>query len=234
MAEQLILDLPFRAAMGREDFLISAANAGAVAGIDGWAGWPHGKSLLVGPEASGKTHLAHVWADRTGAEVVMALDLDDVVLDRLIDACAVVVEDLHRMDGTPQAETALFHLLNALVGAGRPVLMTSRLGPGALPVGLPDLASRIAQAQLLTLDPPDDALLAAVMVKLAQDRGLRLTPGMLDYALPRFERSFAAARDLVDRLNALSLEKKQSPSRAHLKMLFDADRGEPTDPDPAP
>jgi len=39
-ASQLILDLPVRPALGREDFFVAESNATAVAWIDRWPDWP--------------------------------------------------------------------------------------------------------------------------------------------------------------------------------------------------
>ena len=59
--EQLVLDLPSRAALGREDFFISPTNALAVQALDRWPGWATGNLALCGPAASGKSHLVQVW-----------------------------------------------------------------------------------------------------------------------------------------------------------------------------
>jgi hypothetical protein len=59
---------------------------------------------------------------------------------------------------------------------------------------LPDLDSRMRQAALARIEAPDDALLSALLLKLAHDRGLKLTPAILAHVLPRIERSAAAVR----------------------------------------
>ncbi len=82
MAEQLTFDLPLRPAMGRDDFYISDANAGAVAQIDGWRDWPTGKLVLCGATGSGKTHLAHVWAAQSSAQIV-AMDRSGALLTKV-------------------------------------------------------------------------------------------------------------------------------------------------------
>jgi chromosomal replication initiation ATPase DnaA len=230
MAEQLILDLPHRVAMGRDDFLVSAANAEAVAGIDDWRGWTHGSAVLVGPEASGKTHLAHVWAEMSGARVIAAAALNEAALDRLIDAPAVVVEDAERRGEDAGVETRLFHLMNAQAGGRGHILLTARSRPAAWGLRLPDLASRAAQARLLPIGAPDDGLLAAVMVKLAADRGLSLAPEAVSYALMRCERSFAAIADLVHRLDRAAVTRQKAPNRALLKTLLEP--GDPGSTDP--
>lgn len=217
MAEQLLLDLPVRTALGRDDFFVSDANAAAVAGIEAWQDWPHGKMVLVGPEASGKTHLAHVWAAMTSARVVEAETLAEVSPDDI--GPALVVEDADRITGDA-AETALFHLHNSVLGQGGRLLLTARSDPARWPVSLPDLKSRMQQAGVLKLQGPDDALLSAVMVKLAADRQLALGPDLISYAVLRMERSFVAARQLVQAIDARALRDKTRPTKPMIATLL--------------
>ena len=49
LPRQLAFDLQFRAASGREDFLVSPVNAAAVAAVDGWASWPQRAQAIAGP-----------------------------------------------------------------------------------------------------------------------------------------------------------------------------------------
>lgn len=224
MAEQLTFDLPLRPAMGRDDFFVSSANAGAVAQIDAWQAWPMAKLILCGPAASGKTHLAHVWATMTSAQIVQAKDVA-AQLESLTDAPALVVEDADQScdEGSPSKadrEEGLFHLHNALAHRGAPLLITARTPPSRWGTTLPDLASRMAQAGLAKLDAPDDALLMAVMMKRAFDRKLPLAPNILTYAAPRLERSFAAADAFIARVDALSLSQKRKPSMAHARAAL--------------
>lgn len=238
MAQQLTFDLPLRPAMGRDDFFVSAANAGAVAQIDAWAGWPTAKLVLCGPPASGKTHLAHVWAAATGAQIVQAKDVV-ARLETLTEAPALVVEDADHIceDRSPckgDWEEGMFHLHNAMAHRGAPLLITARKPPSRWGIVLPDLASRMAQAGLAKLDAPDDALLMAVMMKRAFDRKLPLSPNLLTFAAPRLERSFAAADAFIARVDALALSEKRKPSMAHARAaLADAALASPPDDPPS-
>lgn len=220
MARQLPLDLPLRPALGRDDFFVSAPNVAAVAQIDGWRDWAFGKLVLVGPKGAGKTHLAHVWAEMAGARMLVAADLDASASERLADAPALVLEGAEAVAGNPEREEALFHLHNALLQTGAPLLMTARAAPSRWGMALPDLASRIGQAGIARLAPPDDALLMAVMMKRAVDRQLAVSPRILRYAAPRLERSFAAADAFVAHLDALSLADKSKPTMGHAKAAL--------------
>jgi chromosomal replication initiation ATPase DnaA len=212
MARQLVLDLPIRPAMGRGDFFVTGSNAAAVARVEAWADWPFGKLVLAGPEGAGKTHLAHVWAGLSGAAIVTARDIAEAQMPRLAALPALAVEEADAIAGDREAETRLFHLHNALAGQGRPMLFTARNAPARWGLTLPDLESRMGQAELARIDPPDDALLSALILKLAHDRALRLSPAILSHALPRLERSAAAAQGFVERLDALAMAAKR-PAR---------------------
>src|SRR4051794_4602062 len=106
---QLALDLPYRPALGREDFLVGSANAEAVAFIDRWPDWPSRMLALIGPPGSGKSHLAEVWRQRTGARLIACSDLSLTRIPGLIGEGALVIEDA---PGERLEERGLFHLLN--------------------------------------------------------------------------------------------------------------------------
>jgi len=200
---QLALSLPHEPAFGRDDFLVGEANRTAAAAFDRWPQWSLPTVLLVGPPGSGKSHLVAAWARRAGAAVVAAADLDGVDPLVLVEGPAVAVEDADR---APGAGVALVHLLNAARAAATAVVVTARTGPQAWPAVLPDLASRLRAATRLDLAEPDDALLAAVLVKLFSDRQIAVEPAVVDYIVPRMERSLAAANRLVAALDAAALE----------------------------
>ncbi|RMD88740.1 MAG: chromosomal replication initiator DnaA, partial [Alphaproteobacteria bacterium] len=195
MTRQLPLPLPSRPALGRGDFFVSPANAAALAALDDWRNWPDGRLALIGPEGAGKSHLAAVWARETGARVLPADELDaatiaaEIARDR-----PLALEDADRLAGDAEGERALFHLLNLCREARRPLLLTARGAPAKWPVTLPDLASRLQAISLARLAPPDDALLAAVLVKLFADRQIRTGPELVTWLARRIDRSFAAAQ----------------------------------------
>jgi chromosomal replication initiation ATPase DnaA len=216
VARQLVFDLPLRAAMVREDFLVTPANAQAVTAIDAWHDWPFAKMVLTGPEGAGKTHLAHVWAAQAGARIINAVAITPVDMD----APALVVEDADRIAGNRGAETALFHLHNALAHRGAHLLLTARDAPQRWGLCLPDLDSRMGQAGVLRLPPPDDTLLMALMIKLAADRQIPLTPAIVQYAAPRLERAAAAVQQFIAALDAAALAEKTPPRLRHAKAVL--------------
>lgn len=221
MTEQMAFDLPVRSATGREDFFVSPSNAVAVAQIEAWRDWPQRKLVLVGPEGAGKTHLAHVWADASGAQIVAATALAGAGIEALAVQGAVAVEDADRIAGDRAAEEALFHLHNLVLAEGGTLLLTARGAPRQWPLTLPDLRSRLEATASATLEAPDDALLAALLVKLFTDRQISVPPRLIPYLVGRMDRSFAAAQALVAALDRRALETGRKISERLAAELLD-------------
>lgn len=227
MAEQLTFELPGEPALGREDFFVSPGNAAAVAAIQGWQDWPQGKLVLYGPEDAGKTHLAHVWAALAGARIAAAKDLAGADIEPLA-AGPMAIEDADQIAGDSAAEEALFHLHNLALAQQQPLLITAQRPPARWQLQLPDLASRMQGSAMVALEAPDDAVLAAVLVKLFSDRQLAVEPALVDYLVSRMERSFAGAGRLVAALDQTALAGKQKiTQRLAGKVLDKLDVGAP-------
>lgn len=171
---QLPLPLAYRAATGANDFVHAAANADAVAWL---AGPPAARTLLVGPPASGKSHLGRLFAAQHDA---------------------TLIDDVEAVD-----QEVLFHAWNAATTAA-PILFTARVLPRQW-VTLPDLGSRLAATPTLIIGPPDDALLANLLVKHFADRGVRVAADVVVFVIARIERSFAAVAATAVALDAAAL-----------------------------
>ena len=223
--KQLVLDMPFRTALGREDFLVGACNADAVAMIDRFPDWRTPVLVVIGPAGSGKTHLAHVFAERSGAAISDARALDDAAVPTLLDHGAAVIEDV----AAPLDERALFLLVDGAQRQRIPLVLTSRSAIGDWPVARPDIVSRLKLATVALVSLPDDALISGLFVKLFADRQLTVSPDVIRYLVTRIERSFTAVRELVDRLDQRSLALRR-PITTSLAREALADL-EKTDPD---
>jgi chromosomal replication initiation ATPase DnaA len=217
LPEQLVFELPHRAAMGLEDFLVSDSNAEAVALVDRWPDWPVGAAVLVGPKGSGKTHLANVWRLRSGAALATASELSRERVPDLAAKGALIVENVAMLTD----EAALFHLLNLGREQRLQILLTSDAAPGDLRVSLPDLLSRLKALQVASIEPPDDALLRAVLVKLFSDRQVSVEPHIIDYVIVRMERSMSAAERFVSEADRQALILQRRVTRAIAAAALD-------------
>ena len=199
---QLTLDLAHRPAFGAEDFFISKSNETAIRLIDDWPQWPQYGQMLLGPAASGKTHLVNVWRLRSQAHIIDAKALSLELLLNLPNDYPICIENLH--DGPINPE-ALFHLLNMIDERAGHILLSSRVGVADLNFGLKDLVSRLMALPSVSINPPDEHLLKAVMIKQFSDRQIEVEPQLVEYLFKRMERSMQAVAHMVDVLDRGSL-----------------------------
>ena len=220
---QLPLDLGYRPALARRDFLVSDTNRAAFDAACDPALGGAGRLVLTGPEGAGKTHLAAIWAAAAEAGVAAAEDLSDAAVRDMADVAAVVIEDADRVAGQTAAEHLLFHALNLTAAHGVRVLLTARTPPARWGVRTPDLASRLAALPHVAIGPPDDSLLSKILDKLFSDRQLSASPDAVRFLVPRMERSFARAVRIVAALDSLALATRRPITRNLAMDLYDAD-----------
>lgn len=199
--EQLPLDLPVVERLDDEDFLIDPSNAEAARWIAAWPDWPRGMLALAGPAASGKSHLARMWARRAGAVTVTMAELGADPAALVAQARAFVIDPVE----PPIHERALLHFYNLAQSERRALLLVAEAPPAHWNIALPDLASRLATLALAEIGAPGDDLLASLVIKQARDRQLLIAPGLVAHLVARMERSHDAARRLVAELDRAGL-----------------------------
>ncbi|MEH2569313.1 chromosomal replication initiator DnaA [Bradyrhizobium sp. AZCC 2289] len=208
---QLAFALPHAESLTRDNFLEGPANEAGLALVENWPDWPNRIMLLVGPEGSGKSHLASIWAERSGARSISAHALTAAAVPGALATGALAVEDLKPGDFD---ERAMFHLMNLAREDEAYVLMTARIAPSAFEVELRDLRSRLRAVPAVSLLPPDDLLFRSLIVKFCADRQLSVDEAVVSYLSTRIERSYAAVRQAVELLDSEALRLGRPVTRA--------------------
>jgi chromosomal replication initiation ATPase DnaA len=208
---QLALELAGEPSYGAEDFLVGPSNEDAYGLIESWPGWADPALVLIGPEGSGKSHLAAIWARMSHAWRVPVGDVTGARVPELASGGALVIEDCER---GPRDEAAMFHLLNLIRARNGSVILTARTAPDHWRIATPDLVSRLRLAPSVQIQHPDDALLKALLVKLFLDRQLIVDTSVIDAVALRIPRSFAQARAVVHAIDRASLERSRRVTRA--------------------
>lgn len=223
-SQQIPLDLGHRTAMGRDDFLIAPNNQDAVAWIDHWPEWPAPVVILYGPIASGKSHLVAVWKEKSEAAYINPAALNDSsVRDLAQQARHLIIEDADSLIGKVEREKGLFHLYNLFKEEKRTLLITLQEPPIRRSFAVPDLASRLRAAPAVAIREPDDVLLGAILVKLFNDRQLRVGADVVSYIVSHMERSFEAARIIVEQADTRAMIEKRAVSIPLIKDILSAD-----------
>lgn len=176
---QLPLPLAWPASPTDDDFLISVSNAAAAQHLRRWGAWPVMATLLVGPRKSGRSTLARLFAEQSGG---------------------TIIDDAERV-----AETGIFHAWNIAQADRRPLVIVTQAPPPDWRVGLADLRSRLAATPIARIDPPDDALIAALLERQFMRRHIDARPNVIAWLVARIERSHIAIERAVDTLDAATL-----------------------------
>lgn len=223
MAAQLRLKLDHTPPFRREDFIASGNTVEALRLLDAWPAWPGGALVLVGPAGVGKSHLGSAWAAAAKARVLdAAKPVSSQELERL-EGHPVLVEDIDRAHVDAGWGETLFHLINMAARPGGSLLLTARTLPTTWPAALPDLRSRLNALPVATLGEPDDAVLRVLLERFFRERNIRPADDLLPYLAHRIERSVAAARDIVARLDETADAQHRAVTKALARQLLEVD-----------
>lgn len=212
MSRQLPLALRYPPDQRFETFV--GAPPGALEQLRALAAGSGGDWLyLDGAAGTGKTHLllaacAHAEAQgRSAAYLPMAAAVGRLgqALDALDGMDLVALDGLERIAGDRGDEVALFEFHNRARAAGAGVLYAATAAPSALPPGLADLRSRLAQCVRIPLQPLDDGGRAEVLRLRARRRGLQFDEAAIAWLLKRAERDLAGLTAQLDALDRASL-----------------------------
>ena len=219
LARQIPLQFEHRSALSSEDFLVSGSNHEAVEWIDRWPGWLYPTIAINGPPGAGKTHLGLIFIEKTRGKIFDASNPEAWVENAggawLVDGAQNIMDRV--------GEKAFLHFYNSVIEAKGNILLLDKAPPSQWLLSLPDLRSRMLTALVVELLPPDDSLLSAILVKLIADRQLVVGTQVIDYVVPRMERSFLAAGKLVQGLDRLALAEKREITISLAKRVLNSE-----------
>jgi DnaA family protein len=217
MTKQLPLALGLQHAPGLDDFIVGRNRVVIEALRHSLE--PGGEPILYlfGPTGCGRTHL--LLGQCTEAEghglrcAYLSLKeyaaLAPAMLEGLENLDLVAVDDIQAIAADRVWEEALFALFNRCRDLGTRMLFSADCGPGALPLQLPDLRSRLAWGLTLSLHALDDAGRLDLLQSLARRRALKLPDDVARYLLDRTPRHPGDLVDTIARLDKASLAEKR-------------------------
>lgn len=202
---QIAIPFPNTPSFKDEDYLVSSCNSDVFSAISQWPNWAYPVYRIEGPKGSGKTHLAKIWQRQTEATLIEAHEIAARLEGYAQNPTHIIVENIDQNTG----EDDLFHLYNLVRAENKNMLMTSTCSLAEWRLSLPDLISRMSTVPVFSILEPDDQLMRMVLMKLSSDRQIQLNLNVIEYLLPRIERSFEAIQRYVLALDEQSLREKR-------------------------
>ena len=225
--EQYLFNWPTNEKFAQANFLSSLSNEKAVKLIDKWPNWDRGNEnfyalIIYGPAGCGKTHLSYVWRDISKARSITAKQL---IAHEFLESknLVFIFDDIDRYISEPAIQEAFLHLFNWTKEQGGYLLLTATKRPKEWGVSLKDLSSRLLSLETVQIKTPDDYLLRAVIIKQFFDLQITLSDDVLNYMMPRIERSFNGVRQLVKNIDKLSRIEKKKISIAMVRRVIGVD-----------
>lgn len=221
--KQIPLPLPHREAMEADDYCVTASNREAAMWVNSWPEWPSHCLVVLGTSGSGKTHLKNLWIQKSHGKTIKAEDLANKDAGSLVMSNKVIaIDDVDLIAGNRASEETLFHLFNLLKETKGFLLLTSSKPAAQWVAGLADLRSRLLASPTTTIGVPNDELLTMLLVKQFHDRQIEVGAELIDYILPRIERTTSAVRDLVTALDRASLAEGRGVTLLLAKRILEA------------
>ncbi len=215
---QLALHWPSAEKFEPEEFIVSDANRDAHDFIMRFPSGVQKLGLLVGPEASGKTHLMHCWAKRANARFIDADALGKTASEQLLPVGQRgILENIE----TIKEEAGFFHLLRHAELSDTCLMLTSRIPVKSLAFETADIRSRLLALPVAHITEPDEPLLQSFYAKAFSDRQWRVQPQVIDYLCLHAERRFAAARAIVAELEGIVASAKKEITLKAVKLMID-------------
>lgn len=229
IGQQIPLNLRYPPDQRLQTFV--GAPAGAIAQLHALAVEGRDWVYLQGAEATGKTHLAlAICAAADGAgrrasylPLHAARGRLRAALDAIEGNDVVALDGLETIAGERDDEVALFDFHNRARANGVALVYTAQSAPDALPLGLADLRSRLAQCTRMQLPALDDAGRRTVLRDRAQRRGLVMDDAALDWMLHRVGRNIAELTGLLDTLDHASLAAQRRVTVPFLRQVLGPD-----------
>ena len=216
MTGQLIFNLINIKNFNSEDFYVNSNNLEASELIKLWPNWFNGAAVIFGPEKSGKSHLANIWKENSNANVY---NLDKNFLPSNINSKEnFVLDNFHNLNEND--EETFFHIYNQTFNNKKSILITIDKNKFNK-INLKDLESRFNSFSSATINPPDDNLVNALIVKFFKDQQINIDPSVITFIINRIERDYGAIFNFLKKIDNLSLENKTKISIPFLNKFFD-------------
>ncbi len=220
--QQLPLILEHRRLLGREDFLVSNCNKEAVEWIDLYPEWNENNVIVMGDKASGKTHIAWLFGEKSGAKIYDISEIEDEMFSDIVPVDgALVIENIDLGIGNYNLEEILFHIINYARECNTKLFFTTTLNLKLKDFKIEDLKTRLLAFVVANIYSPDDEFLKSLLVKQFMERDIIIAPEVIDFTVKNIPRDTMSVKYLVEKSDLLSFEEKRKITIPFIKKIID-------------
>ena len=206
-SKQLYFEMPNKTALGIEDYIITDSNNFAFDLIIKMVKGEINFGLISGPPYSGKTHLSKILVKNTINYKSLYIDRDyQNILDKFESSDILILENIDKVK-YDKSEQDLFHIINFSKENNKKLLMTSRKPISEIDLNLEDLKSRLNSILEAKINEPDDQLMELILIKIFNDKQLKINPNVIDFLMSRLVRSYESINLFIEKIDKFSLER---------------------------
>jgi len=206
-SKQLYFEMPNKTALGIEDYIVTDSNSFAFDLIIKMVKGEINFGLISGPPYSGKTHLSKILIKNASNYKALYIDRDyQNILDKFESLDILILENIDKVK-YDKSEQDLFHIINLVKESNKKLLMTSRKSISEIDLSLEDLKSRLNSILEAKINEPDDQLMELILIKIFNDKQLKIKPNVIDFLMSRLVRTYKSINLFIEKIDKFSLEK---------------------------
>ncbi len=177
---------------------------------------------------SGKTHLAQaICQSFTQQELVAAYlpldnnELSPDIFQGMSFLDLVCLDNIESVIGQKLWEVAIFNLYNELKADNKQLLIFAQEPPIGLTIKLADLQSRLTAMEVYKLEALDEQHKIELFESRAANRGMQISPDVIQFILTRYSRSVSDLVAILDKLDQSSIILQRKITIPLVKQIFD-------------
>jgi len=213
---QLLLDFDIKTNFNDHDYYVSESNYFAFTLIDKWPKWEKRILNISGEKYSGKTHLANIFKSKASALFLNENEINENIFKKIKLYESIIVDGFSNI----LDERLIYSILNLVDQDSKYLLINSETPLGEMNFKLPDLASRSKNLLHAKIDPPDDDLIFAIILKNFSDRQIKLEKKIIEFIINRIDRSYGKISQFIYKIDELSLKKKKPINLKTIKEIL--------------
>ena len=213
---QLLLNFDIKKNFNDHDYYVSDSNYFAFSLIEKWPKWEKRILNISGEKFSGKTHLANIFKSKTSALFLSEDQINDNIFKKIKLYESIIIDGFKNITD----EKLIYSIINLVDQDSKFLLINSEISLGEINFKLPDLASRSKNVLHANIDPPDDDLIFAIILKNFSDRQIKLEKKIIEFIINRIDRSYGKISEFIYKIDELSLKKKKPINLKTIKEIL--------------